>query len=704
MTTAGARGTAYALVGGLLPVGYLALRSAPARPVMGGEALHLLLEVACGVVAVMVGVAALLHHRAGRRDRLLFLGAAFVGAGVLDLHHAVVTSTWLDPFLRGAPPSLTAWSWSASRVFLSFGLVAAWWVWRDDGRGKAGDSAGLRERVVYLVALAGVVGSALFFALAPLPPAYLPGLATPRPQEFLAGAAFAVVLVGFLRQGEWRTEFEDHWVVLGLILSVGAQAFFMPFSRQLYDPMFEAGHAMKLASYLCVAVGLGGRMLGRLHEAERSARAVEGMNRSLREELSRRRRAEDELRSLSRTLEVRVAERTEQLRHQRAAAISMAEDAEQARRALYASEARLQAVLDNAPAAIYVKDLEGRYQLTNRRFEELFGLEPGEMLGRTDEEFLPPEAVESVGANDREVARLGSAIQREESVPSADGELRHYMSVKFPLRTREGVVEGVGGISTDITELRSAQDELIRVAEELARSNTDLQQFAYVASHDLQEPLRMVASYTELLARRYGERLDDDAHDFIGFAVDGARRMQRLIEDLLSYSRVQTRAQPFEVVDVDQALTEVLSGLEVRMKETGAIVRRDPLPPVLGDPAQLRRLLQNLLTNALKFTRPGETPEVHVTARREGPAWRFSVRDRGIGMPPEESDRIFVIFQRLHTRVRYEGTGIGLAICKRIVERHGGRIWVDAQPDAGSTFHFTIPDHLVGQVTKELSA
>jgi light-regulated signal transduction histidine kinase (bacteriophytochrome) len=235
-----------------------------------------------------------------------------------------------------------------------------------------------------------------------------------------------------------------------------------------------------------------------------------------------------------------------------------------------------------------------------------------------------------------------------------------------------------------------SQKTLEASVAELARSNADLQQFAYVASHDLQEPLRMVASYTQLLARRYKSKLDSDADEFIGYAVDGANRMQRLINDLLAYSRVTAQGKVLEWVDCNGLLEEMLSNLRIALEESRAVVTHDPLPTVMADGRQLGQLFQNLIGNAIKF-RGEEPPIVHVSAERRMDEWLFSVRDNGLGVDPQYAERIFVIFQRLHNREEYPGTGIGLAICKKIVERHGGRIWVESQVDQGATFHFTLP-------------
>jgi light-regulated signal transduction histidine kinase (bacteriophytochrome) len=245
----------------------------------------------------------------------------------------------------------------------------------------------------------------------------------------------------------------------------------------------------------------------------------------------------------------------------------------------------------------------------------------------------------------------------------------------------------------DITDRKRAEEELQRTMENLKRSNAELEQFAYVASHDLQEPLRMVTSYLQLITQRYQGRLDPDADEFIAYAVDGATRMHRLISDLLAYSRVGTRGKPFEPADCQAALDQALANLEIAIEEAGATVTRDPLPIVPADERQLVQLFQNLIGNAVKFH--GQAPPcVHISAqcRREaGDEWVFSVRDNGIGIDPQQFERIFMVFQRLHTVAEYSGTGIGLAICKKIVERHGGRIWVESEVGKGATFYFTLP-------------
>jgi signal transduction histidine kinase/HAMP domain-containing protein len=278
---------------------------------------------------------------------------------------------------------------------------------------------------------------------------------------------------------------------------------------------------------------------------------------------------------------------------------------------------------------------------------------------------------EGYGAADREdLESLTVAFMEALSRKRAELELDRHR------RNLEGLVE-------------ERTSELEGTLKELERSNAELEQFAYVASHDLQEPLRMVASYVQLLKKQYQGRLDDDADEFIGYASEGATRMQQLIQDLLAYSRVGTRGKPFELTDCGEVLSEALANLRLALEDSGAEVTHDSLPLLKADDLQLVQLFQNLVSNALKF-RSEEPSRIHVSAVKQGKEWLFSVADNGIGIAPEHAERIFQVFQRLHGREEYPGTGIGLAICRKIVERHGGRIWVDSPPGGGSVFYFTL--------------
>lgn len=266
-----------------------------------------------------------------------------------------------------------------------------------------------------------------------------------------------------------------------------------------------------------------------------------------------------------------------------------------------------------------------------------------------------------------------------------------YLSLKLtvPPDARENLAR-IFVAMTDITDLRMAQETSAQLARALAHSNAELEQFAYVASHDLQEPLRMVTSYLQLLSRRYRGQLDQNADEFIDFAVDGAKRMRALINGLLTYSRLNTQAREPAPVNCEAVLGWAKGNLGLVIEETKAHIESAPLPMVMADSLQLEQLFQNLLGNALKF-RSQAVPHIAISAESEGEQWRFAVRDNGIGFEPEFAERIFAIFQRLHSHEKYAGTGIGLAVCKKIVERHGGQIWCQSAPGQGTTFFFTLP-------------
>ena len=249
------------------------------------------------------------------------------------------------------------------------------------------------------------------------------------------------------------------------------------------------------------------------------------------------------------------------------------------------------------------------------------------------------------------------------------------------------------GTVEDITQKRLLDQALAHKTAELARSNQDLERFAYVASHDLQEPLRMVTSYGQLLVRRHQAGLNAEAQEFLQFMVDGGQRAQALIRDLLSLARIDSQPLPWQAVTLDTVLADALQQLRLQVQEAGAIITHAALPTVMADARQMGQLLGNLISNALKFRAAATAPAIHLAATRQAGGWRISVRDNGVGIEPKYFDRIFVMFQRLHLRSEHDGTGIGLAICKRVVERHGGRIGVESEPGCGSTFWFTLPDH-----------
>jgi PAS domain S-box-containing protein len=416
-----------------------------------------------------------------------------------------------------------------------------------------------------------------------------------------------------------------------------------------------------------------------------------------------------------------------------------------AEESLHESEKRLNDILNHLPDATFAINCEGMVIFWNKALEDMLQVKADDMIGKVNYEYsIPfygdrrPILIDLILKTDDEflnsqyynIKRDKHAIMAETTISNFFGNEDMILWGKAsPLYDEEGKMMGAIESMRDITEMRKAELELqkyhenleeqveerteelektneklksaiakheeaeIKMSElvvELKRSNKDLEQFAYVASHDLQEPLRMVSSFTQLIERKYRDKLDEDANEYIWYVVDGAKRMQSLINDLLSYSRVTTKVKDFTKINLNETVDEAIFNLEIAIEENNAIVVVDSLPPIYGDSSQMVQLFQNIIGNAIKY-RSEKIPEIHISASEGDQEWIFKIEDNGIGIQPEYNERIFQIFQRLHGSHAYSGTGIGLAICKKIVELHGGSIWVNSKPGEGSIFYFTIP-------------
>jgi PAS domain S-box-containing protein len=361
--------------------------------------------------------------------------------------------------------------------------------------------------------------------------------------------------------------------------------------------------------------------------------------------------------------------------------------------ALLESEKRYRTVVRATQDAVYDLDLASGAMWMNEQLQTQFGYEidPDDLSHAWWTERLHPEDKARVEASLQAAIADGDTFwSKEYRFRRPDATYAYVFERGYILRDANGSPLRMIGSMMDITTRHWAEQHLRNAVADLERSNRELEQFAYVASHDLQEPLRMIASYTQLLALNYRNQLDPDALEFIDYAMDGANRMQLLINDLLAYSRVGTRGRPCQPTDLHSALGYAMANLAVAVQESGAVVINTELPTAPADASQITQLFQNLIGNAIKF-RGSATPRILVSAQRRGADWQISIRDNGIGIEPRHHDRIFQIFQRLLNRKDCPGTGIGLALCKRIVERHGGRIWVESESGKGATFHFTIP-------------
>ena len=354
-----------------------------------------------------------------------------------------------------------------------------------------------------------------------------------------------------------------------------------------------------------------------------------------------------------------------------------------------------QLILKWAGEGIFGIDRHRRITFVNPAAAMMLGYEREELIGREAHPLLQ-HTREDGTAHPQSRSLIYAALDdndvyhvSDEVFVRSDGGTLPVEYTATPLREGDELA-GAVVVFKDITERKTAEKDLRQTLDELARSNRELEIFAYVVSHDLQEPLRMVQSYVQLLERRYAEQLDGDARDFIDFAVDGTRRMQKMIEDLLAYSRVDSRGADFSRVDLNDALDDALANLAASIDETGARIQREEMPELAADRGQMVQLLQNLIGNAIKF-RGDEPPVVRISAEERDGAWVIAVEDNGIGIPEQQGDRIFAIFQRLHRPESYPGTGIGLSICRKIVERHGGSIHVESTAGEGSTFYVELP-------------
>jgi PAS domain S-box-containing protein len=352
---------------------------------------------------------------------------------------------------------------------------------------------------------------------------------------------------------------------------------------------------------------------------------------------------------------------------------------------------RLAAIVESSDDAIISKDLNGIIQSWNHGAERIFGYRAEEIVGKHISTLATPESVDEIPGILQRISR-GEHIEHYETTRKTKyGRILNVSLTVSPIRDASGAIIGASKVGRDITERRRQEQALREANEALTQSNADLQQFAYSASHDLQEPLRMVATYSEMLRKKFGDKLGPSGEEYIGYAIQGALRMEQLLKDLRSYTHASTSGQePTEDIDAGSILDKALANLETAIKDSGATISHTALPAVRLHEFQLEQLFQNLIGNAIRY-RGSDAPRIHVAAQRQRDKWLFSVQDNGIGIDPQYKEQVFGIFKRLHSAAEYPGTGMGLAICQRIVQRAGGRIWVESELGRGSTFFFTIP-------------
>jgi PAS domain S-box-containing protein len=350
----------------------------------------------------------------------------------------------------------------------------------------------------------------------------------------------------------------------------------------------------------------------------------------------------------------------------------------------------LRTLIDNLPDFIFFKDRQSRFIVNNAAHRRVLGASTQEeVVGKTDFDFFPTQLAEQYYADEQAVIQSDRPLMnREEIVVDPEGRQQWLLTSKVPLRDGHGQVVGLVGISRDITDRKQAE-------EALARSNAEMEQVAYMVSQDMQEPLQVIASQLQFLEQHLGDQLDAQEEQRVERTVAAARRLQTLSNGLLDYSRMNTWGTLFETTDCQEVLEHALDNLQPVIRENDAVVTHEPLPTVMADASQLLHLFQHLIENAIQFRR-SETPRIHIGARRREDGWSFCIQDNGVGIDPHNVERIFAIFQRMHGESGGPGAGIGLAICRKVVERHGGRIWVESELGKGSRFCFTLPDRVPG--------
>ncbi|QDU10860.1 PAS domain S-box protein [Gimesia aquarii] len=728
----------------------------------GSTQLHTIMEVIATLLALMIGIVALVRYYSQKNNMYLFVSIGFLSTALLDGYHCVVTSTFFQEIFPSTPPSLSPWSWNASRIFLSILMFLSWWTWKREE--KLGEAGLFSSRNVLVITAILTLLSFCFFAFVSLPRAYYPEFFFGRPQEFVAGMFFLAAFIGYYRKGDWQDDAFEFWLLMSLLVGIICQVAVISRSFVLFDAMFDMAHIMKLLSYAFVLSGLlvgifslysqtakmqqesdlAKKQFELVIEESPLAMLMITQNReiilanstaSVLFGYSKKELLGDQIEKLfpkryqklhpqyianffsdgqSRQLSVgRDLLGLHKDGHEFSIEIFMnyIQTPQNGPAAIYSivdiSERRLakkqfELVIEESPLAMLMINQSRVITLANSATTKYFGYLKEELLGKYIEMLLPqryrelhPQQVESF-FTDGHSRQLDTG--RDLLGLHKEG---HEFPVEIFINYVQTPQDGPAAICSviDISERRKAQEAIARQSEELlnsvqalARVNTELEQFAYVASHDLQEPLRKVASCCQMLAEDYADKLDDDGRQWINFAIDGAARMRLLVSDLLEYARVGALKLDSEPTEAHQAFEAACYNLSETIETNNIQIICHSLPVVLADKRLLTQLFQNLIGNSIKYGSEEQTV-IEIGAERDGHHWQFYIKDNGIGIAPEYHERIFHVFQRLHLKEEYTGTGIGLATCKKVVDRFGGRLWVDSQLGQGSTFYFTIPEN-----------
>lgn len=621
----------------------------------GSSELHTLTEVFAATLALLVGVMALVRFYSMKDNTILIIGTGFLGTAALDGHHAIVTSTAFAPYLPADLPALIPWSWMTSRFLLASLLLLSWLAWNWEH--KENRNRIVSEGHIYALVAALTLASFAVFAATPMPRAFLPQHTIGRPEEFLPAVLFLAALVGYLRKGAWKYDVFEHWLVLALVVSVIGQGIFMPSSFKLFDFGFDVAHLLKIVSYVLVLNGLLFSMHMTFKQAEQGA--------------ARLTQSIEELALLNRNLEITARER------------------QQAELLARQSEESLRRIFENVPDGIVTTDSSANILAFNPGAEKAFGYSAAEVIGKNVKMLMPEGFARD---HDMHVKQYhsgngASAVgHRRELLGRRKDGTTFVMDLTISDSIEQSGERMILGVMRDITQRKAAADYLARFVDKLEKTNEDLEQFAYVASHDLRAPLRGIDNLAGFIREDIGEDLDDDTRKNFELLQNRIHRMERLLDDLLAYSRAGRSETSFETVDFQALLKDVTTliappeGIDIRTN-CGKIRIRAARAP-------LQQVLMNLIGNAIKHNdRP--TGRITIDVCETPEAIKISVADDGPGIPEQFHDRIFNMFQTLKPRDELEGSGMGLAIVRKVVESAGGSIEIHSTTGVRGT-RFTV--------------
>jgi len=634
----------------------------------GNKMLHSMMEIIATFLALIVGILALIRFYTKKINIFLLIGAGFLGTAFLDGYHALVTSAFFDLYFPSPPASLIPWSWVASRAFLSFLMALSWWVSFQERRLGAQGQIHISEGSVFTGIGVATLLSFFFFAFYPLPRAYYPELFFGRPEEFVPAIFFGIALFGYLKMGNWKEDAFHDWLIISLIVGFMAQVMFMSFSFHLFDTMFDTAHLLKKVSYICMMQGLFIAMFQLFKQAEAGKVSLE---RALNETQAATLQGWKDKKKLKK--EQKKLDKQKQF---------------------------FESVVESSPNGIVMVDGSNKIILVNQMTEALFGYSRTELLNQPVETLIPSRFSKNHPQHMAGFHKAPSTRMMGNVIPKRDIFAMRKDGSEFPVEIGISVIQRdeeetfVLAMIVDISERSATEKRLEEERKALEKSNLELDSFVYTASHDLRAPLRGINSFSKFIEEDYADAFDDEGRDYLSRIRKGVGRMTQLIDDLLSLSRVSRQKNPYEAVKVAELIRAVTERMEFDLEEAHVdLFIPEDLPAIRCDRIKMTEVFLNLINNAVKFSRKNKEgePRVVIGYQEKEEAHQFSVKDNGIGIDPKYHERIFGIFQRLHTNEEYEGTGAGLSIVKRVIDDHKGQIWIESELGKGATFHLKIP-------------